>query len=194
MKRLTSSLFLLLLLNACQSGPVTHPTPSVAQIGGDLKCPTGDHAFEDAQAGWGFCYPGTWLYVERANSSTNPTRLDLTFSITDVPCVPGTPIPGASPRPVCSAGAGRFGFMIVSTYERGSTADIASWMMANLKPLPVGQPIQWGDAAEANQLNDGRRIALTAHHVVILDLRSAKDGLDLEAQMSARLNTWKFLF
>jgi len=84
--------------------------------------------------------------------------------------------------------------MIVSTYERGSTTDIASWVLANLKPLPVGQPIQWGDAAEANQLNDGRRIALTAHHVVILDLRSAKDGLDLEAQMSARLSTWKFLF
>jgi hypothetical protein len=194
MKRLTLSLVLLFLLNACQRGPVTHPVPSVSQIGGDLNCATSDHGFEDAQAGWGFCYPATWLYIERSNSSSDPTRLDLTFSITDVPCVPGTPSAGESPRPVCASGAGLFGFMIVSTYERGTATDLASWMLANLKPVPVGQPIQWGDSTEANRLADGRRIALTAHHVVIMDLHSGKDQLDLESLMSARLSTWKFLF
>ena len=194
MKRLTLSLVLLFLLNACDRGPVTHPVPSVAQIGGDLNCAAGDHGFEDAQAGWGFCYPATWLYIERSNATTNPTRLDLTFSITDVPCVTGTPVAGETPRTVCASGAGLFGFMIISTYERGTSSDIASWMLANISPAPVGQPIQWGNASEANVLADGRRIALTPHHIVIMDLRSAKDGLKLEEQMSARLNTWKFLF
>jgi len=35
---------------------------------------------------------------------------------------------------------------------------------------------------------------LTPHHIVILDLRAAKDGLDLESQFSTRLGTWKFLY
>jgi hypothetical protein len=67
-------------------------------------------------------------------------------------------------------------------------------MAANLKPVPTGQSIQWGDATQANQLADGRRIALTPHHVVILEVRAAKDGLDLETQLSTRLSTWKFLY
>jgi len=35
---------------------------------------------------------------------------------------------------------------------------------------------------------------LTAHHVVILDLHSGQGHLDLESQMSSRLNTWKFMY
>jgi hypothetical protein len=46
---------------------------------------------------------------------------------------------------------------------------------------------------EAAKLADGRRIALTQHHVVILDL-SRNGLLDLEKQMSSRLNTWKFSY
>jgi hypothetical protein len=196
MKLLTLCLLLLSLVNACDRGPVTHPVPSVATIGGDLKCATGDHGFEDSGAGWGFCYPGTWRYIEKAQGYSLPTRLDLTFDVTDlgVPCTPPSQVAGASPRPVCSPTAGLYGFMILSTYERGSATDLQSWMQANMNPVPVGQPIQWGNATEASLLAGGRRIALTPHHVVIMDLRSVKGQLDLEGLMSARLNTWNFLY
>jgi hypothetical protein len=193
MKRLTCALMLVAaLLAACQSGPVNHPVPTVAQIGQDIKCSSNDHGFEDADAGWGFCYPKTWHYIERAQGTTNPTRLDLTFDITDVPCPNATPVPGAPPDPKC-ASAGLFGFMIISTYERGNAPDLATWMQANLTPLPSRQSILWGDANEADMLSDGRRIALTPTRVVILELRAGQGQLDLEGAMSARLATWKFL-
>ena len=180
MKRLALPL-LLLLLAACQQGSNTPPpVPSVAQIGADLNCPNGDHGFEDSGAGWGFCYPASWKYTEpRAQGSSNPTRLDLVFNITDV-------------------NTGLFALMIVSTIERGSSTDLVSWMQANLSSLNVAslpdrQAIVWGNATEADQLSDGRRIALTPTHVVILELRSGHGLLDLEAAMSTRLATWKFL-
>ena len=192
----TLTLLLLLVVAACQSGPVSHPVPTVSQIGGDLKCAGTDHGFSDATAAWGFCYPGTWKYNLRSQSSSNPVRLDLTFDITDIPCVTGTPVSGETPRPVCASGAGLFGFMIVSTFERGSSTDIASWMDANLlKPIPtITQEIVWGNASEAARLSDGRRIALTPHHVVILDLRTTLNQLNMEDLMSSRLNTWAFTF
>ena len=114
-----------LALAACQQGPTPHPVPSVQQIGSDLKCASGDHAFEDIQAGWGFCYPGSWRYVERSQGLQSPPGLDLTFEITDIPCaaVPS----GSQERPVCSPDAGRFGFMIISTYERGSAINMAAY-------------------------------------------------------------------
>jgi hypothetical protein len=196
MKRLTLPLaFLLLMLAACQSGPVSHPVPSVAQVGGDIKCGAGDKGFADSEAGWGFCWPVTWKYTERSQGDTTQTRLDLTFDITDVPCVPGSPVAGSTPRPVCSPGAGLFAFMIISTFERGNATDLASWVKANLpSPALVQTAIAWGNATEAGRLSDGRRIALTAHHVVILDLRSGLGQLDLESAMSARLDTWKFTY
>jgi hypothetical protein len=182
---------LVLVLAGCQTGPPTRPVPSVAQIGSNLKCASGDHGFEDPQAGWGFCYPGTWKYQERSQGSTSPPGLDLTFDITDIPCTSPT---GASARPVCSPDAGLFAFMIISTYERGSSADLASWEQANLAVLPTSETISWGDSVEAAKLADGRRIALTQHHVVIMDLHSGVGHLDLETQMSSRLDTWKFTF
>lgn len=186
------ALLAVLTFAGCQPASTQRPVPSVAQIGGGLKCATGDHPFGDAQAGWGFCYPGTWKYNERAQGSTSPPGLDLTFDITDVPCT--TTSPGASAAPVCSPDAGLFAFMIISTYERGDATSLAGWMQANLKPLPKSEPISWGNAVEAMKLADGRRIALTAHHVVILDLHSGQGHLDLETQMSSRLDTWNFSF
>ena len=59
-----------------------------------------------------------------------------------------------------------------------------------LKPVPEVDRIVWGNAVEADQLPDGRRIALTPHFVVILDVRSGP--LDLEGEMASRLRTWKF--
>ena len=181
----------LLALAGCQPGPNARPVPSVAQIGSDLNCSSGDHGFEDAQAGWGFCYPGTWKYLEKSQASQSPPGLDLTFGITDIPCTNPT---GASATPVCSPDAGLFAFMIISTYERGSSSSLLEWEQANLTNPPAGQTITWGNAVEAEKLADGRRIALTQHHVVILDLHSGQGLLDLEAQMSSRLDTWKFTF
>ncbi len=165
--------------------------PSVAQIGSNLKCSSGDHGFEDSQAGWGFCYPGTWKYQERSQGSQSPPGLDLTFDITDIPCTSPT---GASARPVCSPDAGLFAFMIISTYERGTSPDLAAWEQANLAVVPASETISWGDSVEAAKFSDGRRIALTQHHIVIMDLHSGQGHLDLETQMSSRLNTWKFSF
>jgi hypothetical protein len=182
---------LFLVLAGCQPGPNTRPVPSVAQIGSNLKCSGGDHGFEDPQAGWGFCYPGTWKYQERSQGSPSPPGLDLTFDITDIPCTSPT---GASARPVCSPDAGLFAFMIISTYERGTSTGLASWEQANLAVVPTGETIAWGDSVEAAKFADGRRIALTQHHVVIMDLHSGQGHLDLETQMSSRLNTWKFTF
>src|SRR5467141_1711731 len=102
MNRLIGCFLLVVLVNACQQPPVTHPVPSVSQIGDDLHCANGDHGFEDTETGWGFCYPSSWRYVERAQGFSKPTRLDLTFDITDVPCIVPTPPPGQTPRPICT--------------------------------------------------------------------------------------------
>ena len=186
-----------LVAAGCQLGPTSHPVPSVPQIGADLHCKNGDHGYEDQQAGWGFCYPGSWRYIERSQASSSPPGLDLTFDITDFSC--SSPGPGGT-APQCSPDAGLFAFMVVSTYERGGSADLASWMQANLgNPAtspptspPASEPITWGNAVQAVRLSDGRRVALTQHHVVIMDLRSGP--LDLEGEMSSRLSTWKFSF
>lgn len=158
--------------------------PSVPQIGADLKCSQGDHGYEDAALGWGFCYPGTWRYLQRSQQVDAPKGVDLTFDITCLSeCRTSTPNPGPANN--------LFGFMIVSTYQRGPAADLRAWVDVNMKPAPeLGQPIGWGNAAEAARLPDGRRIALTPHFVVVLDVRSGT--LDLEDEMSSRLGSWKF--
>ena len=203
LRRLTLA-FLAILLAACQSTPTSHPVPSVAQIGGDMNCVAGDHGFSDPQVGWGFCYPGTWQYNEKSQPDTIPPGLDLTFGITDVPCTQPSTAPGSpSAAPSCLPGAGLFGFMIVSTYQRGDSTSIVSWVQANGKNVSISQTvvmsaISWGDSSEAYKMDDGRRIALTPHHVVILDLHSNVSSgaghLDLEGLMSTRLYTWKFTF
>src|SRR5438128_7994397 len=111
----------LVALVGCQPN-YPRPVPSVPQIGSNLQCPKGDHGYEDPQAGWGFCYPGTWRYTERSQASQSPPGLDLTFDITFVPPTP-TPCPSPSPSPSASPGAsplpaaspcsGDFAFMII---------------------------------------------------------------------------------
>jgi hypothetical protein len=184
----------LVALAGCQPN-TPRPVPSVPQIGADLKCAEGDHPFEDPQAGWGFCYPEGWKYTEKAQSSQSPPGLDLVFDITFVPdtphpCLSPSAVPSGQPKPPPSPCSGAFAVMIISTYERDSSPDLQSWLAANLKPAQEMTPISWGNAVEAVQLADGRRVALTPHHIVILDLHSGV--LDLESEMAARLGTWKF--
>jgi hypothetical protein len=83
--------------------------------------------------------------------------------------------------------------MIVYTYQRGDASSLSGWMQGHLNPLPSpGDTISWGNSVEAMRLADGRRIALTKSHVVVLELRSGAGNLDLEGAMSTRLDTWKF--
>jgi hypothetical protein len=202
MKRLILIVLATVLAGACQQGTPPRPVPSVAQIGEDLVCSSAEHAFEDAQAGWGFCYPEGWRYTERAQGNSNPTRLDLTFDVTDTKpgcpancpsCVAPTPVPGGATPPACTVTSGLFGFMIISTYERLGAKDLVTWMQTTLPSVPDRQAILWGDATEADLLADGRRIALTPQRVVIMELRSGQGQLNLESAMSTRLGTWKFL-
>ena len=164
-------------------------------MGSDLKCPRGDHSYEDNAAGWGFCYPGTWKYNLHTQSTASPPELDIVLDITDVPCTTPTAPPGQTPRPSCAPNAGLFGLMVVSTFERGSASTLADWLqtpVASAARLRGGESISWGNAKEALHMPDGRRIALTATHVVILELRSGAGNLDLEGAMGSRLGTWKF--
>ncbi len=195
-RRISAAIVLVLILAGCQIGSGSHPVPSVPQIGGDLKCRTGDHPYEDPQAGWGFCYPGSWKYTERAQASQSPPGLDLTFDVTYAPATKAACSPAAqstaSPPVATTPCSGDFAFMILSTYERGTSTDLASWVRTNLTQASGLETISWGNSVEAVRLPDGRRIALTPHHVVIMDLHSGL--LDLESEMSTRLATWKFSF
>jgi hypothetical protein len=173
---------LVLALAGCQPAS-PHPVPSVTQIGANLKCAQSDHGYQDPQFGWGFCYPSTWRYIERSQGVDVPKGEDLTFDITCLSqCRASTPDSGA--------GNNLFGFMIISTYERGGATDLTSWASANLQAGTTLETISWGNASEAARLPDGRRIALTPHYVIALDVRSGL--LDVEGEMASRLDTWKF--
>jgi hypothetical protein len=173
---------LVLALAGCQPAN-PRPVPSVPQIGANLKCAQKDHGYQDPQFGWGFCYPATWRYIERSQGVDAPKGVDLTFDITCLSeCRASTPTAGTDNN--------LFGFMIVSTYERGGATDLTSWASSNLRPGTTLESIPWGDASEAARLPDGRRIALTPHYVIVLDVRSGL--LDVEGEMASRLDTWNF--
>ena len=92
---IATTVLLAVLLAACQPGNTDRPVPSVNQIGSDLKCSSGDHGYADP-AGWGFCYPADWKYTLRAQPSQDLRglqELDVTFDITSVPTVNGSPLP-----------------------------------------------------------------------------------------------------
>jgi CxxC motif-containing protein (DUF1111 family) len=82
--------------------------------------------------------------------------------------------------------------MIISTDDRRGATDLSGWLSANLPHTTADDRISWGNAQEAVKLADGRRVALTPHSVVILDLHPSP--LDLEGEMSSRLGTWKFTY
>jgi hypothetical protein len=163
-------------LAGCDLGGSTpSPGPSVRTEGQNVKCPTGDHGTDEGQFGWSFCRPATWKMLERLQPSTAPKGVDVTFDVVnDVPR--GTP------------GSGDFGFMIIGTYDRAGAATLKDWVTSNAPSAGPLTTITWANAAEAGQAADGRRYALTAAHVVELDVR----GEPIAAEMSKRLDTWKF--
>ncbi|HET9781849.1 MAG TPA: hypothetical protein VFR33_08720 [Candidatus Dormibacteraeota bacterium] len=167
--------------------------PTVPQIGADLKCSSGDHGYSDEQLGWGFCYPSSWRYQEKVQATDSPTGVDLTFEITCLTdCKPQCPTPASGQPATCAPEPGLFGFMIVSTYDRAGASDLNGWLATKLPRVTRGDPIEWGNALEAAQLSDGRRVALTPHNVVVLDVHPSL--LDLDGEMSSRLGTWKFTY
>jgi hypothetical protein len=184
---------LVLLLVSCQVGPSPRTVPTVPQIGSGLKCAGGDHGYTDDQLGWGFCYPSSWRYTEKIQATDSPSGVDLTFEITCLSdCKPQCPSPAAGTTASCPLETGLFGFMIISTDDRAGASDLAGWLAAKLPNASRGDPLNWGNAIEATKLGDGRLVALTPHSVVILDVHSSL--LDLDAEMTSRLATWKFTY
>jgi len=186
-RRVGPALLGLSLLCSCQLGSLgaaaPAPPPKVASAAGNLSCPRSDHGLDEPQLGWGFCYPASWKYIERVQPSTAPSGVDTTFDV-------------VVDAPAGSVGTdqGQFGFMIIGTYEKGSATTLAQWAATNLGPSWVLSPITWGNSREAALAQGSRtiRLARTAHHVVELDVRSGQGNLNLDAVMTAGLDTWRF--
>ena len=155
--------------------PRSTAPPQVSTQGAGTACDAADHGLFEAGIGWSFCYPGTWKFQERLQPTTSPKGVDATFDITD-----------ASPRG--SPGSGDFGFLIISTDQIAGAPDLKTWVATNIGAVTL-TPISWGNAREAAVDTAGRRFALTAHHVVEMDVR----GDAISAEMAKRLVTWKFL-
>jgi hypothetical protein len=157
------------------------------------SCEQGDHAYDDRQLGWAFCYPGTWRFTQRIQRSDSPPGTDATFDVVNEPPCASPPEPGG--RPVCPPSSGLFGFMIVGTYQRGTVSGLADWLKANEPADTATEPLSWGNAVEAVTVKGtARRYALTQHQVVLLDPRSGAGNLDLDSELAKRLKTWKFSF
>jgi hypothetical protein len=157
------------------NSPTPAPEPSIKTEGQNVKCPNGDHGIDEVQFGWSWCYPSSWKFQERLQPTSTPSGVDATFDIVnDVP--PGQP------------GSGDFGFLIVGTYQIGSATDLESWVAANIGPGQTLTSITWGNSRSAAIDGEGRRYALTATHVVEMDVR----GEAISAEMGKRLDTWKF--
>lgn len=182
------SLLACLLMAACQgpAGAAPNPKPTLQTQAGPIKCPKGDHGLDEVELGWGFCYPGSWRYRERLQNSAEPRGVDATFDIVNDL---GSPPPGTAQSP----DQGLFGFMIIGTYEKGQSASLRDWAAANLGGGLDLTRISWGNAGEAYLVNPiHKRIAMTAHHVILLDIREGAGNLALDSAMSQRLATWRF--
>jgi hypothetical protein len=170
-------LALALLLAACStnSNPrAAEASPTVQPAGAGLHCQPDDHGLDVPELGWGFCYPSGWHFVEREATTTTPAGVDTTLDVV--------------------GSDGLFGFMIIGSYERGSAADLASWLAANAPADADDQSIAWGNAQSAVEVKGQlRRYALTRHRVYLLSLRQGANNLDLDAEMSKRLGTWNFV-
>ncbi len=155
--------------------PAPSPQPTIRTEGQGVKCPGTDHGIEEVQFGWSWCYPSSWKFQERLQPTTQPAGVDATFDI-------------VNDLPSGQAGSGDFGFLIVGTYQIGTAADLPAWIAANIGGDEQLSAIGWGNARDAQQDAQGRRFALTASHVVEMDVR----GTAIAVEMGKRLATWKF--
>ena len=167
----------ILPLAGCSLGPTAKPAPAptVATEGQGLKCSGGDHGIQEVQFGWSWCYPATWKFQERLQPTSQPKGVDATFDI-------------VNDLPRGQVGSGDFGFLIVGTYQIGTATDLGAWITANIGADEQLTVISWGNAKDAQQDGQGRRFALTATHIVEMDVR----GNSISAEMGKRLATWKF--
>src|SRR5919109_100334 len=133
----------LLLLVSCQVGAGATPHPVISSVQTGADCRQGDHAYDDAQLGWAFCYPGTWRFNERFQRSDAPAGTDATFDVVNEPACASPEIAGG--RPVCPPDSGLFGFMIVGTYQRGTATSLADWLKAAEPGDTDTEPITWGN-------------------------------------------------
>jgi hypothetical protein len=160
----------------CTSGNLASTPQAQPHVAG-LACQTSDQAFDDPQLGWGFCYPATWRYVERDATTDTPKGVAITFDVTETAPGPDN---------------GKFGFMAVTTYDRGSAASIGDWLSTNVSGETGLQTIPWGNSDGAVMTDSGRRFALTGHYVVELELHSGSGNLDLNGTLGGLLGDWRF--
>jgi hypothetical protein len=162
---------------ACANPMGPHvPPPAFNPPAPKASCNGGDHELTENEIGWAFCYPAGWKFLERVQGSDAPAGVDATFDVTDT-SLPTLP----------------YGFMIIGTYDRGTSSTLHDWLIANVDPKVSAEPIRWGNSVEAVYVPaDATRYALTAHHVVTLNMKSGAGNLDLEAEMRTRLSTWLF--
>jgi hypothetical protein len=168
-------LALLLVLAGCSPNSTSpKPTPSASGLNEGLRCSGDDVPLNVVTLGWGFCHPKGWSIVQRSISTSAPVGVDTTLDVV--------------------ASDGFFGFMIVGSYERGGAADLKAWLASNAPGDTDVQPITWGNAAEAVQVNGQlKRYALTGHRVYALTEREGAGNLDVDAAMQPRLSTWSFV-
>ena len=166
----------ILSLAGCVPGGTTpRAAPTIRTEGQGVRCAGDDHAVDEVQFGWSWCYPKSWKFQERLQPTGRPKGVDATFDIVnDLP--KGTP------------GSGDFGFLIVGTYDIGPVSGLREWVTANIGPDLQLTSFTWANAREALVDGDGRRYALTAHHVVELDVR----GPAIAGEMVKRLDRWRF--
>ena len=183
----------LVILAGCSLTPASAPTPAptIRTEGQDVTCAGGDHGIDEVQFGWSWCYPATWKFQERLQPTACDKRTNADGTFTEVCQKPkgvDATFDIVNDVPTGQPGSGDFGFLIVGTYEIGSATDLAGWVTDNIGPDETLSPIAWGDSRSAGIDGQGRRFAMTATHVVEMDVR----GDAIAAEMAKRLSTWKF--
>ncbi len=169
------AVLMILIGSACNSTS-TNPRSraSVEPVSQGLHCAAEDHGLNVQQLGWGFCYPADWKYIQREVGTTAPRGVDTTLDI-------------------IGSKDGLFGFMIIGSYNRGTTTSLREWLAANEPDDADTQPIKWGNAREAVAVNGQlKRYAMTSQRVYLMNIREGAGNLDLDKAMQQRLAYWLF--
>ena len=172
---LAVAVLMILVGCACNSAAAQpKPRASVEPVSQGLHCAAADHGLNVQQLGWGFCYPADWKYIQREVGTTSPQGVDTTLDI-------------------IGSKDGLFGFMIIGSYNRGSSASLREWLGANAPDDTDTQPIQWGNSKDAVAVNGQlKRYAMTAQRVYLMNIREGAGNLDLDHAMQERLGYWLF--